>query len=104
MNLVNFLYQTEFQLSSSSGNGRVEEKLNSPASFCRSRYAPPLRRPVRHIGKTLFPQLFIAPMTSASMSITAMNAELRMLNCAAQSVCLTEMDDPNIPPRFKGCG
>ncbi|MEQ2276476.1 hypothetical protein XENORESO_021238 [Xenotaenia resolanae] len=42
-------------------------------------------------GKFVSPA-FIALMTS--MSITAMKAELRILNCAAQ---LAQMNDPNIP-------
>ncbi|MEQ2305488.1 hypothetical protein AMECASPLE_038399 [Ameca splendens] len=37
MNLLTFLYQTEFQFSSSSGNDLVEKKCNSPVSFCCSR-------------------------------------------------------------------
>ncbi|MED6281874.1 hypothetical protein CHARACLAT_026313 [Characodon lateralis] len=49
-NRLTFLYQTDFQLLSSSGNGWMEEKTNSPASFCRSRYAPLLRRPLRQAG------------------------------------------------------
>ncbi|MEQ2238689.1 hypothetical protein ILYODFUR_035779 [Ilyodon furcidens] len=55
---------------------------SSPASFCLSRYAPPMRRPVRQAGngpKTLHLSRFMLPVTS----------ELRMSKCA------TKMDDPN---------
>ncbi|MED6271811.1 hypothetical protein CHARACLAT_024158, partial [Characodon lateralis] len=60
------------------------------------RYAPPLRRSVRHAGndnESMVSAGFIALMTSASMSSTATNAELRMLNTAAQSA---QMDDPTL--------
>ncbi|MEQ2242140.1 hypothetical protein ILYODFUR_032805 [Ilyodon furcidens] len=83
-----------FLLSSSSRNGRVEEESNSHASFCRSRYVPPLLRPVRHTGignKSLFSVSFIIPGDARA----ATSVELCMLNCATQSVYPPKMDDPN---------
>ncbi|KAK5617227.1 hypothetical protein CRENBAI_010335, partial [Crenichthys baileyi] len=97
MNLLTFLYETDFQLSSSSGNGR-EEKKGSPASFSLSRYAPPMRLPMRHAGngnESLFSTGFIIPGDSRA----ATSVELRMSNC------LTKMDDPNttlVPKAFQG--
>ncbi|MED6251834.1 hypothetical protein ATANTOWER_003517 [Ataeniobius toweri] len=82
MNPLTFLYQTEFQLSSSSGNGRVEENLNSPASFCRSRYASLLRCPMRHAGngnESLVSTGFIILGDVRA----ATPVELRMSNCTA---------------------
>ncbi|MED6275443.1 hypothetical protein CHARACLAT_026590 [Characodon lateralis] len=40
MDLLIFLYQTDFQLSISSGNGQCGGKVNPPARFCFSRDAP----------------------------------------------------------------
>ncbi|MEQ2293729.1 hypothetical protein AMECASPLE_036453 [Ameca splendens] len=95
MNLLTFLYQTELQLSSSSSNGRVEEKTNSSASFCRSRYASPLCRPVRHAGNgnegLISTGFIIRDDVRAATSV-----ELRMSNCAAQPVYPPKMDEPNI--------
>ncbi|MED6275719.1 Protein dopey-1, partial [Characodon lateralis] len=61
---------------------------SSPSSFCLSRYAPPLRCPVRQAGngnKTLHLSRFMLPVTSAATSV-----ELRVSKCA------TKMDVPNI--------
>ncbi|KAK5622620.1 hypothetical protein CRENBAI_000472 [Crenichthys baileyi] len=63
-------------------------RKSSPASFCLSRYAPPLRRPVRHTGngnKSLLSAGFIIP----GDIIAAMSVELRMFNSA------TKIDDSN---------
>ncbi|MEQ2230955.1 hypothetical protein ILYODFUR_034495 [Ilyodon furcidens] len=65
--------------------GMAMWRKGSPASFCLSRYAPPLCRPVRHAGngdKSLVSAGFIIPGDITA----AMPLELRMLNCAAQSV------------------
>ncbi|MED6291811.1 hypothetical protein CHARACLAT_027463 [Characodon lateralis] len=62
MNLLTFLYETD---SSFQGlPGMVMWRKSLPASFCLSRYAPPLPRPVRHAGngnKSLFSAGFIIP-------------------------------------------
>ncbi|MEQ2236278.1 hypothetical protein ILYODFUR_010937 [Ilyodon furcidens] len=61
---------------------------SSPASFCLSRYAPPMHHPVRHAGngnESLFSTGFIIPGDVRA----ATSVELHMLNCAAK------MDDPN---------
>ncbi|MEQ2301563.1 hypothetical protein AMECASPLE_037330 [Ameca splendens] len=58
---------------------------SSPASFCLSRYAPPLRHPVRYAGNgndRLFSAGFIIPGDVRA----ATSVELRMSNCAAQPV------------------
>ncbi|MEQ2243718.1 hypothetical protein ILYODFUR_009706 [Ilyodon furcidens] len=87
MNLLTFLSQTDFQLSSSSEMALWSK--SSPASFCLSRYAPPLRRPVRHAGNG-HETLFTAGFTILGDVRAAMSVELRMFNCA------TKMNDSNI--------
>ncbi|MEQ2248217.1 hypothetical protein ILYODFUR_017075 [Ilyodon furcidens] len=61
MDLLIFLYQTDFQLSRSSGNGQCGGKVNPSASFYFSRDAP-LRRDLRleMAVKSLFPLFFIS--------------------------------------------
>ncbi|MEQ2220490.1 hypothetical protein ILYODFUR_006047 [Ilyodon furcidens] len=81
MNLLTFLYHTNFQLSSSS-NGLVEQKFACKLlslQICAS---------VRHAGngnESLFSAGFIIPGDFRA----AMSVELRMSNCAPK------MDDSN---------
>ncbi|MEQ2233622.1 hypothetical protein ILYODFUR_023733 [Ilyodon furcidens] len=82
MNLPIFLYQTDFQLSSSSRNGHMEEKIacellslricTSVASSCET---------LQMAAKTLFPQLFT--ILGDVKAVTPV--ELHMSNCAAYS-------------------
>ncbi|MEQ2201072.1 hypothetical protein XENOCAPTIV_007182 [Xenoophorus captivus] len=85
MNLLT-LYQTDSSFQALPGMAVLSK--SSPASFSLSRYAPPLRCPVRHVGngnESLFSAGFIIPGDIRA----AMSVELRMFNCA------TKMDDSN---------
>ncbi|MEQ2223257.1 hypothetical protein ILYODFUR_034850 [Ilyodon furcidens] len=86
MSLLTFLYHTEFQLSSSSRNGRVEEKFTCELL---SLQISTLRRPVRHAGngnKSVFSVGFIIlGDVRATMCV-----ELCMFNC------VTKMDDSDM--------
>ncbi|KAK5618605.1 hypothetical protein CRENBAI_015416 [Crenichthys baileyi] len=63
-------------------------RKRSPVSFFLSRYAPPLRRPVRHAGNGN-ESLFSAGFIILGDVRAAMSVELRMFNCA------TKMEDSN---------
>ncbi|MEQ2299909.1 hypothetical protein AMECASPLE_019795 [Ameca splendens] len=77
INPLIFSYQTDFQLSSSSGNGLVEQKF--ACELCLSRYAPPIRCPVTG-GK--WPETL-----HLSRSILPVTSELRrLLSCVRQNV------------------
>ncbi|MEQ2282021.1 hypothetical protein AMECASPLE_036253 [Ameca splendens] len=97
MNLLTFLYQ---QISSFQAlPGMAVWSKSSPACFCLSRYAPPMRHPVTHAGngnKSLFSTGFIIPGDVRA----ATSVELLMFNCAAQPVYLIKMDDPNMALLF----
>ncbi|MEQ2266189.1 hypothetical protein XENORESO_020469 [Xenotaenia resolanae] len=87
MNLPTFLYQTDFQLSSSSGNGLVERKfackllsLQICASVASSRETR-----WKWQRKFIFRGFIIPGDVRAAMSV-----ELHMFNC------VTKMDDSNI--------
>ncbi|KAK5614302.1 hypothetical protein CRENBAI_004274 [Crenichthys baileyi] len=86
MNLLTFLYQTDFQLSSSSGNGLVEQKfacellsLQICASVASSRETSG-----KWSRNKFFRQIYNPGDVTAAISV-----ELRMSKCA------TKMDDSN---------
>ncbi|MEQ2312471.1 hypothetical protein AMECASPLE_031368 [Ameca splendens] len=86
MNLLTFLYQTDFQLSSSSGNGLVERKFACellPLQICAS-VASSRETRWKWQQKFISREFIIPGDISAAMSV-----ELRMFNCA------TKMDDSN---------
>ncbi|MED6295539.1 hypothetical protein CHARACLAT_032873 [Characodon lateralis] len=61
MDLLSFLYPTDFQLSGSSGNGQCGGKVNPSASFYFSRDASKCSElRLEMVVKSLFPLLFIS--------------------------------------------
>ncbi|MEQ2316148.1 hypothetical protein AMECASPLE_029763 [Ameca splendens] len=70
-------------------------RKGSPVSFCLSRYAPPLCRPVRHAGNAN-QRLFSSGFIIQGDVRATMLVELRMLYCTAQPVYLPRIDDKGL--------
>ncbi|MED6242444.1 hypothetical protein ATANTOWER_004789 [Ataeniobius toweri] len=84
MNLPTFLYQTYFQLSSSSGNGLVEQKFACELLSLQICTSVALSRETR--GKWPRNKFFLQIYNPGDVR-AAMSVELRMSKCA------TKMDD-----------